>query len=102
MKKLKAQRGYVIVEPQPKVEEGEQRTESGLILSEDVAERLKDEATHLEHKVVSGPEESGIQPGDRAITSFRALQIPITVDGRDVVVINEIDIVALVSSEEES
>jgi co-chaperonin GroES (HSP10) len=81
--------GYVVVKwtEEEKVE-GEVKRESGIILSEDTANRLQKESTHKEW------EDSSLRAGTKGITSKFTQAIPIELNDGKIGIMAETEIVA--------
>jgi len=93
---IKPQPGYVIVKWVEEEEAGEEVRDSGLILSEHVASRLKEEATHLEWDILSVSTDSTIQVDEvsKAITSKFEQPIKVVVGSVSYGILPEINVVA--------
>lgn len=92
---IKPQLGFVVVEwiEEEKIE-GEQKRDSGIILQEGTANRLKEEVTHKEWKIVAVCKESFLEAGTRAITARHTQAIPVELADSKVGILQESDIVA--------
>lgn len=87
--------GYVIVKwTEEEKYEGEVRRESGIILKEDTANRLKKEATHKEWEILAVHPESSLRVGSRGITAKSTKAIPIEVEAGKFGIMAETEIVA--------
>ena len=87
--------GYVVVKwtEEEKIE-GEVKRESGIILQEHTANRLKKEDTHKEWEILAVHPDSALTVGKRGITAKHTLAIPLDLDEGKVGIMAETEIVA--------
>jgi len=87
--------GYVIVRwVEEETIEGETKTDTGIILDEAVANRLKKEKTHLEWDILAVSVDTKLTVGSVAITSKHTGPIKVEVGDEKFGIMAEVDIAA--------
>lgn len=89
------QLGFVVVKwVEEEKHEGEVKRDSGIILGEATANRLRKEATHKEWEIIGVNKDSVLTSGSTAITSKHTQPIPIEIGATKVGIMAESEVVA--------